>query len=113
MGFGHKERVYQKSLAYEFDESKLEYKIEPSLDVKYKGNRVGIYKPDFLIEDKVIIELKATEFLVKQFETQLTYYLKATNYKLGLLVNFGSPKLVIKRLIWSNVNPRTSAKDLR
>lgn len=101
LGFGHKENIYQKSLEEEFNQLKLPYKREFNLKVYYKDTKVGDYRPDFIIDDKIIIEIKATEFVPKTFETQLIYYLKSTKYKLGLLINFGSPKLQIKRLIWT------------
>ena len=78
----------------------------------YKGTDVGNYRPDLVVEDKIILELKAVEFMPKTFETQLINYLKTTGYKLGLLVNFGAPKLYIKRLVWTD--PRKSIiKDRR
>lgn len=99
LGHGHKEQVYQKALVKEFDELKISYKREKDIDVFYKGKVVGNYRPDFIVEDKVIIEIKAVEFMPKVFEIQLLHYLKATEYELGLLVNFGAPRLFIKRLI--------------
>lgn len=108
LGYGHKEHVYHEALKQEFEELGIFYKSEPNINVYYKNNKVGNYTPDFLIEDKIIIELKAVEFLPKSFENQLLHYLKSTNYHLGLLVNFGSPKLVIKRLIWTTSDPKKS-----
>lgn len=99
LGYGHKEQVYQKSLAKEFDELKISYKREKDINVFYKGNVVGNYRPDFIVEDKIIIEIKAVEFMPKTFEIQLLHYLKATGYSLGMLVNFGTPRLYVKRLI--------------
>lgn len=99
LGFGHKEQVYQKAIAAEFKEMKLSYKREESLDVKYKNEVVGNYRPDFIIDNKVILELKSVEYMPKSYETQLIHYLKTTGFQLGLLVNFGSPKLIIKRLL--------------
>jgi len=101
LGFGHKEQVYQKALIKEFNELKLPYKKEVRLSVNYKGEIVGSYRPDFVIDNKIIIEIKAVEFLPKTFEQQLLHYLKSTKYELGLLINFGSTKLYIKRFIWS------------
>lgn len=102
LGFGHKEQVYQKALAKEFKEIALPYKQEVSLDVSYKGDKVGNYRPDFIVDEKVIIELKAVEFMPKTYETQLIHYLKTTGYSVGLLVNFGTPRLIIKRLVWTS-----------
>ena len=101
LGYGHKEQVYQKALEKELNEQKVPLKREINLKVLYKDEKVGNYRPDFVIDDKIIIEIKAVEFMPKSYEKQLLHYLKSTNYKLGLLVNFGAPKLYIKRLIWS------------
>lgn len=101
LGYGHKEQVYQKALEKELKERNIPFEKEANLNVKYKNEKVGNYRPDFVIEEKVILELKAVELLPKTFETQLLHYLKTTNFNLGLLVNFGSPKLQIKRIIWT------------
>jgi len=101
LGFGHKENVYQKALALEFKETGINFEKEKVLPVLYGGKKVGNYKPDFIIENKIIIEIKAVPIMPKDYETQLTYYLKGTNYKLGFLINFGSKKLDIRRRIWS------------
>jgi GxxExxY protein len=99
LGFGHKEQVYQKALANEFQDKNISYNKELTLKVRYKNEVVGNYRPDFVIDDKFVIELKAVEFMPKTYETQLLYYLKSTGFPLGLLVNFGAPKLDIRRLI--------------
>ncbi|MFC1727800.1 GxxExxY protein, partial [Patescibacteria group bacterium] len=101
LGSGHKEVVYQKALAKEFKGQGIPFEKEKSLKVKYKNEKVGVYKPDFIVDGKVIIEMKAVPFLSKKDESQLSYYLKGTPYNLGLLVNFGSKKLDIRRRIWT------------
>lgn len=101
LGYGHKEKVYQVALAKELTEKSVPFKREVNLKVKYKGESVGNYKPDFLIDEKIIVETKAVEFMPITYENQLINYLKSTKIQLGLLVNFGSPKLEIKRLIWT------------
>jgi len=101
LGYGHKEQVYQKALEKEFKKRNILYKKEENLDVKYKGEKVGNYRPDFVVEDKLIIELKAVEFMPKTYEEQLIHYLKTTGFPVGLLVNFGQPKLFIKRFLWT------------
>lgn len=101
LGFGHKEMVYQKALALELKKAKINFEREKSLAIIYDGEKVGTYKPDFVVDDKVLIELKAVPFMPKDFEVQLTYYLKGTNYKLGFLINFGSKRLDIRRRVWS------------
>ena len=102
LGHGHKEDIYQKSLAKEFEKRQIPFEREVSLQVKYKDEKVGNYRPDFVIDGKIIIELKAVDFMPKSHEEQLIHYLKTTGFEIGLLVNFGSPKLFIKRLIWTD-----------
>ena len=106
LGSGHKETVYHKALIAEFELQKLSYKTEKTMPVVYEGTKVGNYKPDFIVDDKVLIELKAVPFLPIQAERQLSYYLRGTQYRLGLLVNFGSDSLVIKRKVWDKGRQR-------
>ena len=101
LGYGHKEDIYQKALVKEFKDRQILFEKEINLKVRYKNEKVGNYRPDFVIDKKIIIELKAVEFMPKSYEEQLLHYLKTTDFELGLLVNFGQPKLYIKRLIWS------------
>lgn len=108
LGFGHKENVYHKALAHELKKNNITFEDEKPLDVIYDNVKVGTYRPDFVIGGKILLEIKAVPFLPKEAETQLVYYLKGTNFKLGLLVNFGSTKLEIKRRIWTGY-PRKSA----
>lgn len=100
LGSGHKENIYHKALEKELSLQEIPYKIEKTLPVIYEGIKVGNYKPDFIVDDKLLIEIKAVPFLSKQAESQLSYYLRGTDYKLGLLVNFGSLQLEIRRRIW-------------
>jgi len=100
LGFGHKELVYQKALVKEFGQKQIPFEREVALNVKYGQTIVGNYRPDFIVNNQVIIELKALEYLPKSSEQQILHYLKTTGFRLGLLINFGSPKLYIKRLIW-------------
>lgn len=101
LGQGHKESVYQKALANELSRKGIHYRREVPLPVKYQGENVGVYKPDFIIEDKIIVEIKAVEALPAAHEQQLVHYLKNTGYIIGFLVNFGSPNLIIRRKIWT------------
>lgn len=99
LGSGYKESVYQKALAKEFTLRRIPFVREKVLDVIYKEEKVGVYRPDFIVDDKVIIEIKALEYLPLEAKKQLDYYLRGTDYKLGLLVNFG-PKLSITRWVY-------------
>lgn len=112
LGFGHKEQVYQKALMNELEELQVRHEREVNLRVNYKGKNVGNYRPDFIIEEKIIVEIKAVEFMSKAFEDQLLHYLKTTGFELGLLINFGTPKLYIKRLIWTQ-HPLKSVSNQR
>ncbi len=100
LGSVFKESIYQNAIEDELVRQKITCKREPSLKIKYKEKTVGIYRPDFVIDEKVLLEIKAVPEMPKYFETQLFNYLKATVYKLGLLANFGSSgKLDIRRRI--------------
>jgi GxxExxY protein len=101
LGYGHKENVYQKAVEKEFIYLEIPFKSQENIDVVYRGEKVGLYRPDFIVEDKIIIEIKAIEFVPKTCEAQLFHYLKSTTYKIGFLVNFGSNKLFLKRFIWT------------
>lgn len=100
LGPGFKEGVYHNSLREEFDKGKIKYNDKKKIRIIYKGKEVGIYEPDFIIEDKIIIEVKAVDIVPKIFEKQLYSYLKAARYKVGILVNFGGDKLDIRRRIY-------------
>lgn len=99
LGFGHKEIIYQKALAKELDKVGVKYERQPRLKITYDNEVLGAYIPDFLIEDKIIIELKSTQFFPHDLDKQILNYLKVTGYKLALAVNFGQSKLEIRRRI--------------
>ncbi len=101
IGPGHKEIVYKKALCKEFREKNIKYKEEAYLPVKYHGQNIGNYRADFIVEGKILLEIKAVEFMPKSYETQLLHYLKTTGYKLGLLINFGTKRVQIRRRIWT------------
>lgn len=101
LGFGHKEDIYQKALALEFKNANLNFTEQTNLPIIHQDKKIGMYKPDFIMDSKIILEIKAVPFMPKSYETQLTYYLKGTNYKLGFIINFGNTKLDIRRRIWS------------
>ncbi|KKU28739.1 MAG: hypothetical protein UX80_C0024G0009 [Candidatus Amesbacteria bacterium GW2011_GWA2_47_11b] len=96
----HKETVYQKALEKEFFDRGLKVQREVDLPVKYGDIKVGTYRPDFVVGESVVVEIKALEFLPKKTEVQLSYYLKVTGYKIGLLLNFGAPSLEVRRRIY-------------
>ena len=102
LGPGLLESVYQKCLQKEFSFRKLSYKSELLVPIHYKGIDVDAeLRCDFLIEDEIVVELKAINTLVEENEHQLVNYLKATTIEIGLLLNFGK-KPQIKRKIFDN-----------
>ena len=101
LGSVHKEIIYHKAVAIELTDRKISFVEERSIEVKYKGEKIGVYRPDFVIEDKVILEIKVTPIITKAMQNQVYYYIRGTKYKLVLLANFGTSKLRIKRLIYS------------
>ena len=99
LGYGFLEKVYENALIIELIKRGLIAKAQVPINVEYKGELVGEYFADVVVEEKVILELKAVESLQKIHEAQLLNYLKATGYKVGLLVNFTHPKAEIKRFV--------------
>ena len=99
LGSGFLEKVYEKALILELKERGLRVQNQVPINVIYKEKPVGEYFADIVVEDTVIIELKAVESLQKIHEAQLLNYLKATKYQIGLLVNFTHPKAEIKRFV--------------
>lgn len=101
LGSFHKENIYHKAVALEFESRGLSFTEEARLPIQYKGKKIGAYQPDFIVEDKVILEIKAVPVIVKPMLDQAFYYIKGTKYKLVLLANFGTSKLTIKRRIYT------------
>lgn len=101
LGPVHKENIYHKAVAIELKNRNINFEEEKSLPVKYKDRKIGAYRPDFIIESKVILELKSVPMITKVMFDQIFYYIKGTNYKLVLLANFGTSKLTIKRRIYT------------
>jgi len=101
LGNVHKETIYHKAIAIELAEKEIPFEEEKPIDVIYKGKKIGVYRPDFIIDDKVILEVKVAPAITKAMRDQVYYYVKGTNYKLVLLANFGTSKVGIKRLIYT------------
>jgi len=97
LGAGFLEKVYENALLIELRKRGLKAESQVPLRVSYKGEVVGEYVVDILVEDAVILELKAVEQIQKIHEAQLLNYLKATGVNVGLLINFKHPKAEIKR----------------
>jgi GxxExxY protein len=101
LGFGFLEKVYENALYLELKNHGLICSKQVPITVFYNENAVGDYYADIIVDDKIIIELKAAETLVEEHELQLINYLKATKIEIGLLLNFGKQPQ-IKRKILTN-----------
>lgn len=111
-GGAFKESVAENALVAELIEMGFTVDKQKRIDIFYKNQKVGTYVPDILVNGIILIELKSKPFITKEDERQFWLYLKATNYKLGLLINFGPKKLEIRRRIYDearNTLPRKSA----
>ena len=111
LGLGHKEQIYHNALEIELKNAGLSFESKKNISVLYDDKKIGVYQPDFIIEDQVIIELKALPKIAKPQEEQLWSYLKGCSYKLALLVNFGSGDLEIKRVVYDTA--RNGSSGLR
>ena len=99
LGNGFQEVIYQRCLAIEMSKQGISYEREMEMPILYEGNEVGTRRVDFLIENKIMVELKALTKIEKIHIAQGLNYLEAYNLEIGLLLNFGSTKLEFKRLI--------------
>ncbi|OFX38907.1 MAG: NADH:ubiquinone oxidoreductase [Bacteroidetes bacterium GWA2_32_17] len=100
LGKGHSEVVYKDALEYEFQNTDIEYSREQQYKIKYKKIILPHpYNADFVVFDKIILEVKAIELLTDSHIKQTLNYLAASKQKLGLLVNFGQDSLVYKRIV--------------
>lgn len=99
LGSGFLEKVYENALCLELKARGLRFSPQLQVPVRYKGHLVGSYYADIVVEGLVLCEIKALDSLLGAHEGQVLHYLKATSIQVGLLLNFGTTKLQIKRLI--------------
>jgi GxxExxY protein len=104
LGYGFLEKVYENAMLLELIEMNIQCEKQKPIKVYYKDKIVGEYFADIIVEGKVILELKAGEGLIEEHELQLINYLKATEFEIGLLLNFGKSHLSNERYL------RTSEK---
>ncbi|MEW6186164.1 MAG: GxxExxY protein [Thermodesulfobacteriota bacterium] len=101
LGPGFVERIYRNALGMSLERAGLKVITEKEYTVFFEGNNVGKFRADLVVEEKVILELKAVEGrMPKIFESQLISYLKASGLKVGLLINFGNRSCEIRRLMF-------------
>ena len=101
LGYGFLEKVYENAMKIELRNARLNVLAQQPISVYYENEEVGSYFADLLIDDKVIVELKAAEELCEEHEAQLLNYLKATQAEVGLLMNFGK-EAQFKKKVFSN-----------
>lgn len=103
-GSGLKEIIYQNAFAEELTIKNIKFEKEVPIQIfsPKTGKRLGTYRPDFIIEGKILVELKAAEKIPKMFLDQIYSYLRNSKYELGYFINFASPKLYVKRVIYTN-----------
>jgi GxxExxY protein len=99
LGCGFLENVYENALLIELRSAGLHAVSQVAIKVHYKDAVIGEYVADILVEDKVVLELKAQQKLAKAHEAQLLNYLKATGISVGMLINFSYPRATIRRLV--------------
>jgi GxxExxY protein len=99
LGSGFLESVYEEAMVVEFELRKIAHKRQKMLDVFYKERKVKQFVCDFLVDDSILVELKAIKALTDIETAQVLNYLKATGLHLGLLLNFGTKSLECKRII--------------
>ena len=105
-GGAFKEKVVERALLHELKDRGLHIETQKQVPILYKGEKVGVYVPDFVIEDKILIELKAKPMITQEDERQFWRYLKGSSYKLGFLINFGSKRLEVRRRVYDAARER-------
>jgi GxxExxY protein len=99
LGPGFLESIYKEALKIELSESNIRFASQNEIKIEYHGKNVGTHRLDLVIEEKIIVELKAAKELTDAHFAQLISYLKVTNLKVGLLLNFSKSTLEIKRIV--------------
>jgi GxxExxY protein len=107
-GLGHKEILYQRAFAEELSLRGIKYEQEKQIKIYSPKTKkpIGSYQPDFIVEDKIIVELKALENMPRRMIDQLYSYLRNSKYELGFLINFRSSGVNINRVIYTNDNKK-------
>jgi len=99
IGPGYKEKHYQKAIEVEFRKRGINFISQCPYKIRYKGDIIGSYYMDFLVEGKIVLEIKKGDFLSRKNINQINGYLRATGLKLGILVNFTSDGIKYKRIL--------------
>ncbi|MDP3948981.1 MAG: GxxExxY protein [bacterium] len=109
LGSGYKESVYQKALEQELSNRGIQFSPQANIPIIYEGKRIGVYVPDFVIDGKIILEIKHLPRITFKEKKQIWHYLKGTDYKLLLLVNFGGSEVEIVRWVYDKARNAKNA----
>jgi len=101
-----KEKIVENALKKELQNRGFKIESQKRIPIYYKGEKVGTYTPDQIVNDSILIEIKVKPYLTKEDERQFWYYLRGSQYRLGFLINFGSKKLEIKRRIYDKAREK-------
>jgi len=102
LGGGIREKIIERALVKELEELGFQTAEQQRIAIEYKGEKIGYYIPDLVVNNTIIIELKSKPFLTREDEKQFWGYLKGSKHRLGFLVNFGPQKLEIRRFAHSH-----------
>jgi GxxExxY protein len=111
LGLAHKEQVYHEALKVAFSQKGISFESNKKHRIRFRGKDVGVYEPDFIIDNKIIVEIKSVLNMPKVFKKQLYYYLRSTDYKLGYLVNFGNEDIDIRRRVFDSVRKSDKIRE--
>jgi len=101
LGAGFLEKVYESALCVELSQAGITFQCQKQFEIYYKSEKVGNYFADIVVEEKLLIELKALSCFSREHDAQVMNYLKASGLTVGLLLNFGVTKLGIRRMVWN------------
>jgi GxxExxY protein len=99
LGAGFLEKIYENALLIELERRGLKVNTQQQTKVFYKGSEVGLYQADMVVEGKVIVEVKSIEKISSIHKAQIINYLKATSLEVGLIINFGNPRVEYERIV--------------
>jgi GxxExxY protein len=99
LGYGFLEKVYENALAISLQENGVKAVQQMSLNVMFHGRIAGIFYADILVEDRIILEVKSCERILREHKAQILNYLKVTGLKLGIILNFGKQGVEVERLV--------------
>lgn len=104
LGQTYQEKYYQRAIAKELKSQKIPFEQEKQVQLAYEGEKIGNYFLDFVIDGKIVLEIKTVPFIRKEWINQLVAYLVSTNLPLGIIANFRTPKLTYKRVVNPNID---------